>query len=45
MFGFSIERNGLKGAIALAFAKRKIGKLHTIDIDEAVAILKPQLSC
>jgi len=44
MFGFSIERHGLKGAIELAFARRKVAKLHTIDIDEAVAIIKPQLS-
>ncbi len=44
MFGFSIERHGLKGAIELAFAKRRIGKLHVIDVNEAVAILKPQLS-
>lgn len=44
MFGFSIERHGLKGALQLAYEKRKIGKLLTIDINEAMAILKEHIA-
>ncbi len=44
MFGFSIERHGLKGALQLAYARRKVGKLQVIDIDEAVAILKKHIA-
>jgi hypothetical protein len=43
MFGFSVEKNGLRKAVEMAIAKRKIGKLPVIDIDEAVKILGEQL--
>lgn len=43
MFGFSVEKNGLRKAVELAIAKRKIGKLPVIDVDEAVRILGEQL--
>lgn len=45
MFGFSIEKHGLKEAVKLAFAKRKISKLPVIDVDVAVSILKDKIRC
>ncbi|PTQ89516.1 hypothetical protein [Agitococcus lubricus] len=45
IFGYSIEKHGLKGAIQLATAKRKAAGLYVMDVDEAVQILQKHVSC
>lgn len=45
MFGYSIDKHGLKGALKMAIAKRKIAKLPVPDINEAHKILTEKLKC
>ena len=44
MFGYSINRHGLKTALKMAIAKRKASKLSIPDFDEAYAILAEKLA-
>ncbi len=45
MFGYSVDKNGLKSALKMAIAKRKASKLPVPDFDEALAILTEKLRC
>ena len=45
MFGYSVDKNGLKNALRMAIAKRKASKLPVPDFDEALAILTEKLRC